>query len=227
MSRTSDGGTGAPGTDKPPKRASRSRKPTPEAKPSAWIQQGPHWIAAVAALLTTVIAGLGLFIGLQARDDRPATEPTTLIAATTTPFAEPTRHPTVELGARWLGPSSITVEGTYADLMPASEAVMVVIREAANPDQLYGTVQATLEPVPSAEIASGSWTASLPITSPGYEITAVVLEWRRGSGFEGGALDEIREHGPDASPVIARSPTEPLDAQARPRSEAVPSAAPG
>lgn len=149
----------------------------------------PPWLQAVAALVPAVLAVLG-FLGYGASQD-------------------PADRLTIE--DRATAGNAFVVSGTYNDLDPDSETivVMLVLDEPAA-DARFTTVEAELSPASSAAPSGdadaredGTWQARVPFSQSGaYLLNADIIRARRGAGFSSEVTAELREEGPDASVVV-------------------------
>lgn len=175
-------------------RPPRRRSATPASKtPWSWVTHGPAWLQAIAALVVPVIAILG-FLGInslagdqdgEARTDR------------------------VEIAEARLDVDTLAVDGSYADLLPDSETVVVLVRLSGGDDPGWVADEAELEPrETSGERQDGDWAAGIPVTEEGvYEVSAAIIPARSGGGFDSSTRDELRTEGPDASIVKSSSET--------------------
>jgi hypothetical protein len=174
---------------RPPRRR-RPAAPTSRSR-WGWVSSAPTWMQAVAAIITPLLALLAFFgiRGLTA-DEQPATDRVVIAEAR-------------------LDVDTLAVDGSYADLLPDSETVVVLVRLSGGDDPAWVADEAELEPrETSGERQDGEWAAGIPVTEEGvYEVSAAIIPARSGGGFDSSVLDELRTAGPDASIVKSSSET--------------------
>lgn len=153
-----------------------------------WLRHAPVWIQTVAAVVPPVLALLA-FIGITRLGGGP--------------------DPSLNVLGTQAADGALAVTGTYAGLEPASEMIVVLVREPGDDEVPWTAVEADRE---VARLADGSEDGTFVATIPrdmsdGYEVAAAVIPLRQGGGFDASALEELRASGPDASLVISRSET--------------------
>jgi hypothetical protein len=175
----------------------RGRPPRRRAAPAAadrsrfgWVKGLPVWMQAVGALIPPVLAVLAFFGIRGLAEEQPPTD-------------------RVDIAEARLDADSLAVDGSYADLLPDSETIVVLVR-LSGADSTWVADEADLEPAEtSGERQDGDWVADVPVVEEGaYEVSAAIIPARSGGGFDSSVLDELRDAGPDAS--IVRSSSETL-----------------
>lgn len=150
----------------------------------------PPWVQAAAALIPAILAVLAFF-GLGPGD---SDGPTDRISMNT-----PSRSG-----------SAFEISGTYNDLDPDSETIVVLlVLDDPEAEARFTPVEADLtpaSPAPSGEGQAredGTWQVTIPLTQSGaYLVEADIVRARRGAGFTSEVAAELRDEGPDASVVL-------------------------
>ena len=153
-----------------------------ESRPSL-ANVGPVWITAIAGLVTAVAGAIALF-GL----------------------GQSAPGPVVEIAEAGSTETTVSAVGTYAGLDGDAQTVVVLVRPAGTDDP-WAAVEADRVPADGGpgDAEAGQWTVGIPLEGGPYEVLAVVVPARRGGGFETTTLDELRDAGPEAEIVRARS----------------------
>lgn len=171
------------------KKGTRRAAPSESAEPndarprSSIADVGPVWITAIAGLVTALAGAIALF---GPWGDAP--------------------EPTVEIAEARSTESSVSAEGTYAGLEGASQSVVILVRRAGTDDP-WATAEAdrVIAGEGEGDGEEGEWTVGIPLEGGPFEVMAVVVPAPRGGGFESSMFDELRDSGPEAEIVRARS----------------------
>lgn len=168
-------------------------RPAASGEPRSWRERYsdlPLWVQALSALVPALLGVLTfLGIGVVRSDGQPSDRLT--------------------LDDRSLGSGGIEVSGTYSDLDPDSETIVVMVAiDDPNAEERYSTVEADLTPATGGSggedaAQDGTWDARIPVSRTGiYVVHANILDVPHAAGFDSTVQAELREEGPDASVVV-------------------------
>jgi hypothetical protein len=174
---------------------SKPRKPAegPTTPRAGFAVHGPAWITAIATILT---ATAGAWVLLA----QPATDPSLSVTAAAT-VAE--RAPRVSMTSAGPEGGNMVGRGDYADLDIERWAVALLVRRADQEVGPWAWVIAATEPTSKeGALEDGTWSGSVPMVAE-FEMFPAIVPSVRGGGFGGDVESDLREHGPDATSIIA------------------------